>query len=114
MSDKSGTITKEILACFFTRELSLLIPKKRGTGFLLVPLGHHACPLSELNIPYDIFGLDGSLDIQTGYIDRERRSLLEKEAIVPIAGLLGFPYRIVSENEFFENHPIKNINLKRR
>ncbi len=49
--------------------LSVLVPKKRGPGFLRTPYGHHDDP--GLNAiaglaGCDIFGLDGSLDFQVG------------------------------------------------
>lgn len=102
---------KEILVAFFQKQVSLLIPKKRGVGFLRQPLGHHACPLSLLayDLRYDMFGLDGSLDIElgrgNGCLNDKQQADFCTEIVVPIAKLFNFPYRVVDIHEFWDNHP---------
>lgn len=51
------------------RSVMFLIPKKRGIGFLRQPVGHHVNELSTLitSLGYDCCGLDGYLDVNTGY-----------------------------------------------
>lgn len=105
-------ITKDrvILACFHESYLGVLIPKKRGNGYLKMPLGHHTCPLAELerDIGFDIYGLSGELEVMTGFITDARHKELEDRVLKPISELLGFPYRIVDRFEYFQNHPIGN------
>lgn len=100
---------KEILVCFHQTRISMLIPKGRGDGFLKVPLGHHDCPLSRLayQIGYDLSGLDGALEVETGYIVRNEYPVLLEKAVKPVAQLLGMPWRIVEKNEYWANHPTK-------
>jgi hypothetical protein len=52
-----------------TYSIMVLIPKKRGVGFLRQPVGHHANDLSRFidQLGYDCCGLDGYLDINTGF-----------------------------------------------
>lgn len=40
---------KIILVFFGTNDINLLIPKKRGKGYLKQPIGHFNCPLSTLS-----------------------------------------------------------------
>lgn len=47
--------------------IKILIPKKKGIGFLKTPIGHHVSKLiSELG--YDCFGLDGYVNIPVRYM----------------------------------------------
>lgn len=98
----------EILVMFSQRSIDMLIPKKRGTGFLKTPLGHHHCPLADMQyeIGFDLWGFDGSLTIMTGWIEKKDYDNLIEVAVRPIAVHLGFPWRVVTTNEFWENHPI--------
>lgn len=101
-------MTKTILACFHEEYIGLLIPKKRGEGFLRVPLGHHNCPLSELerDIGIDIYGTQGSLTVMTGYIHEDQYPELTERVILPISQLLEYPFRIVGKDEYFKHHPL--------
>lgn len=99
---------KEILIHPLSLSVSCLIPKKRGTGFLRTPWGHHQDQnLADIAIELgcDIYGLDGSLDIQTGYGGSKR--------IEEIGQLLslhyGFPWRVARHDEFFDKHPTRPI-----
>jgi len=74
-----------------TLSVMLLIPKKKGIGFLKTPVGHHNDNLSLLitNLGYDCCGLDGYLNINTGFtygqdftiLIREISTFYKKEAI---------------------------------
>jgi hypothetical protein len=101
--------TPEILAMFEYPTILMLIPKKRGEGYLRVPLGHHACPLHSLSydLRVDICGLDGMLEVELGrrYTFNDLDGMV-RDYVVPIAKLLGFPFRVVEHAEFWENHPI--------
>jgi hypothetical protein len=52
----------------FGTSVMFLIPKKKGTGFLKVPVGHHVNSLSRFitDLGYDCDGLDGYLNVWTG------------------------------------------------
>lgn len=96
---------KELLVLFRSKSIGILVPKQRGEGFLKVPLGHHNCPLSQLarDIGYDIFGLDGELEIQTGYIEQADYAKMQAEVIQPISELTGFAYRVVQPEEYYSH-----------
>lgn len=100
---------REILVLIGYRNIYMLIPKKRGVGYLKQPLGHHACPLSELayQIGFDMCGLDGHLEVCTGYIAPNRHQYFIDKAVKPISNLLGYEYRLVTDREFFANHPVQ-------
>jgi hypothetical protein len=91
------------------REVSILVPKLRGTGYLKVPFGHHQnSALSEVGyeIGYDLFGLDGSLDVQTGFLFGKRDEIVAR--IMPvIAAHYGMTWRLVDGDEYRDRHPIK-------
>lgn len=100
----------EILVAFFVGRVDMLIPKKRGGGFLKVPLGHHHNGLSRvaMNTQYDVTGLDGALEIEIGrchsIMEKDRPEFL-KRSVEPLANYLGFPYRVVDHNEYWAKHP---------
>lgn len=100
---------KEILVLFQSHQIAMLIPKQRGEGFKKVPLGHHACPLSALayEIGYDLYGLDGALEVQTGYIALDDHERLTEKAVRPLAKFFGLPWRVVGMTEFWAKHPLK-------
>ena len=95
---------KQILVCFHNTYIGLLVPKKRGTGFLKVPFGHHAGVLSQVerDIDFDIFGLENELEVRTGYVPIENQEEYIQRVIKPISETLGFPYRIVLRDEYFK------------
>lgn len=53
--------------------IKILIPKKKGIGFLKTPIGHHANELSKLisELGYDCFGLDGYVNIPVRYANNK-------------------------------------------
>lgn len=88
-------------------EISILVPKRRGTGFVKVPFGHHANKALgqiEDEIGYDIYGLDGCLEVNTGYFFEEKEALLEK-IMPPISKHYGMPWRELSEEDWWSHHP---------
>lgn len=109
-ANQESGVVKEILVCFFMMRIDMLIPKVRGTGFRKVPLGHHDCPLSRMayKIGYDLWGLDGALEIDTGHISRDAHEGLMEDVVSPIAEHLGLPWRVVSETEYWNRHPVKS------
>lgn len=67
-TDKHGNLTSKLLRyCWVYYNFSVLVPKKRGIGYLKSPYGHHHIErLSEIGhqVGCDICGLDGSLDFE--------------------------------------------------
>lgn len=103
-------MSEKILLVYFSVEsIDILVPKKRGEGFLKVPLGHHACDLSTFtseHISFDVFGLDGMLSVQTGYISQSQYAELEESVVKPLSAFYNYPYKIVSHEEFWSHHPL--------
>lgn len=58
-------------------------------------------------IGYGITGLDGALEIETGYIFRDNYEQLIAKVVRPIAQHLGMPWRVVDETECWAMHPVK-------
>lgn len=100
---------KALLYVFLERSLQVLVPKKRGVGFQKVPIGHHETSLSSLayDIGYDMFGLDGSIHVETGYVALEKEEAVAKKVLEPISRLLRLPYREISRTEYWQLHPTK-------
>lgn len=60
---------KELLYCWVARDFNVLVPKRRGSGFLKVPYGHHVD--QSLDVIADagrceVTGLDGALAFECG------------------------------------------------
>jgi hypothetical protein len=102
---------KELLVYPWALHISVLVPKRRGEGYLKMPFGHHVTALSEVErqVGYDLWGLDGSLDIQVQPVPHEKDKLLEllERIIPPIATHYGMTWRLVEHDEYIEKHPIK-------
>lgn len=100
--------SEKILYVHFCREnIFILVPKSRGNGFLKVPLGHHACPLSDFilhNLDYDVYGLYGMLSVQTGFIGKDKHKALEDSVVKPLAEYYNYPYQLISHEEFWAKH----------
>lgn len=90
-------------------QISILVPKRRGEGFLRQPFGHHAGALTavEDEIGFDLWGLDGSLDVQTGAVRPAAIDGLIAKIMPPLCRHYGMDYRIVDRVEYWEKHPIK-------
>lgn len=100
--------TKQLLVFVAAYQVMILVPKRRGEGFLKAPFGHHAGPLTqvEAKIGFDLWGLDGSLDVQTGYTSRSDKADLLARIIPPICAHYGMTYREVDHDEFWALHPL--------
>lgn len=91
--------------------LEVLVPKKRGSGFLRVPLGeHHDADLSRIEslANCDIFGLDGALSFQCGSriaSYEAKRKAFESVVLPALERHYGCTSREVSHTEFFNLHP---------
>lgn len=101
--------TKQLLVYFTSLQVMILVPKRRGEGFLKTPFGHHVGPLSqvEAEIGFDLWGLDGSLDVQTGPTGRYDKAELLARIMPPLCTHYGMTYREVDHDEFWTLHPLK-------
>lgn len=103
---------KSILVNFALGGMSMLIPKKRGDGFLKVPLGHHASELSTYlidNFTYEFDGLDGCIAVQTGYVHPDREQYFLDTVAAPIAKHLAMEFRRVEDKEYWQLHPLAHL-----
>ena len=95
---------KKVIFYMFNRDsVCFLIPKKRGHGFLKVPAGHHykkgdisSTIQHELN--YSCSGLDGYLDVETGFHNDRTYPKLYKL----LRGYYGFPVKQIDRSKWFD------------
>lgn len=94
----------------------LLIPKRRGFGFLKSPVGDHTNSLHDfiVDLGFECASDIGMLSISTTKAGNGRCPEDWQHAILkPIADYLGFPFRIEDNHlRFFEvqksaNHPLR-------
>lgn len=109
-----GIIMKELLYSWVSGQFSVLVPKKRGTGFLKTPYGHHHnIELSriESNAGCDLWGLDGSLDFQvSGAIfhgGRDGQLAFSGKVMPLLEQYYGVSSREVGPSDFWRLHPMK-------
>lgn len=104
-------MSKVILVQFLIRSMDMLIPKKRGEGYLRQPLGHHNNSLTNFideEIGFvgmsqiDVFGLDGYLSFQGRFIDDEEKIRMTETILKPLSEkFYRMPYKVVDSEEFF-------------
>lgn len=101
-----------LLWCWLVLDFAVLVPKKRGLGFLKSPLGHHHVPgLSDIEqiAGCDIFGLDGALLFQlNGNICHgtatEKKSFVD--LVMPeLEKYYGLCSREISVSDYFKLNP---------
>jgi hypothetical protein len=93
---------KIILVYFGNKDVNMLIPKKRGHGYLKQPIGHHNCPLADLSrdIGYDFFGLDGYLEVPNRL--NKDKNILTQQVVIPVSNFYGYRWQEVGIDTFFE------------
>jgi hypothetical protein len=103
---------KELLYCWVAGGFSVLVPKKKGEGYLKVPYGHHY--IDELTaiadkMRSDVWGLDGALDFHVRgalFHGPESGRVAFSEAIMPLLErYYGFPSREIVVAEFWQLNP---------
>lgn len=106
------TAEKEVLVAVFNDHLSLLIPRKHRSGFLVNPLTnqHHKLVRFLAHTGIEAVGVDGSLDIplspdQERALDMDRDNFLAR-TVLPLSMHYGYYYREVSREEYRDNHPL--------
>lgn len=98
-------MTKEILYTHNSEELMLLIPKKRGSGFLRVPAGHHASKVTRFFYDLtgcDVFGLDGWLGVRWYLYDEPLQQRFIESYMPKIERFYGFPSREIAFQAFMD------------
>lgn len=107
--------SRELLYCFHAETFEVLVPTKRGGGFLLVPYGHHNNPeLSRIGdkARCEVSGLDGSLSFDCG-LKVTCYNARKAELVALVMPLLEAHYkcksREVTRDEFWKNCPGKII-----
>lgn len=110
--------SKALLYCWVAKTLSVLVPKKRGKGYLKVPYGHHYNEaLTDIanTAHVDVTGLDGALEFECagsvyhGGVD-DRKEFLSK--VIPgLEAYYGYAAREISEKEFWEKNPLQSGSL---
>ena len=103
---------RELLCCWVAMRFQVLVPKRRGMGFQMVPYGHHfhdGLSQVEAVAGCDIVGLDGALEFccpEALYHGKEEeKATFEAKVLPALQELYGCPARRVSPKEFWSNHP---------
>lgn len=101
---------KTLLVCLdaFDKAVSILVPKRRGEGFLKSPLGHHHDRVSQIahEIELDIYGLDGALEVQTGSLHGKDTEALLERIMPPLCQHYQMDFRVIARAEFWKLHPL--------
>lgn len=105
---------KELLYCWTAGNFSVLIPKKRGEGYLKVPYGHHyIVELTEIGTQMgcDVDGLDGALTFDVkGAIyhgSQKGREEFSGEVMPLLEKYYGLPSREITNDDFWRLNPVK-------
>ncbi len=97
-----------LLYCWSAQSFCVLVPKRRGAGYLRVPYGHHEdAGLSRIaeRAACDIYGLDGALEFQCGgaifYGSDRCRKEFEMRVIPLLERHYGMRSKAVSQPEYW-------------
>lgn len=108
-----GDLRLVLLYSWAASNFHVLVPKKRGAGYLAVPYGHHPNPgLDQIaaRVRVDVTGLDGALCFECGGAvfhggDAARAAFASK--IMPaLEAHYGMASREIPEGEFWRLHPL--------
>ena len=104
----------KLLFCWVAEGLHVLVPKRRGTGFLSVPYGHHTDKGLDAIAALancDLYGLDGALNFDCGWDICHGQKGTQDAFIERIRKPLEAHYKMQSQlidaNTFWELHPHK-------
>lgn len=103
---------KKLLWLYIHTSINVLVPKKRGSGYLMAPYGHHINPELEEVRQYkmngiDIFGLDGCLELVVNKYDFDDPD--DQYAIKLMTALsehYQMPFEKITSDEFFRLNPV--------
>lgn len=113
MADKA---MHALLYCWVSNGFSVLVPKRRGTGYLKVPYGHHhndALTAIANEVGCDVIGLDGELafesrEVKTLYHNRvsDDRAAFVAKIMPMLEKHYQMDSREVDADTFWESHPL--------
>lgn len=110
----STTEFKQLLWCWVASGFQVLVPKRRGNGFLRVPYGHHhdaALDAIGALVGVDVFGLDGALFFEcSGSVFHGAPVVREAFAgkVVPaLERHYGWSALEISVSDFWRLHPLE-------
>lgn len=109
---KMSSPAAKLLYCWVAKGFNVLVPKKRGKGFLKVPYGHHHIPeLTDVanGAGCDVTGLDGSLHFECPgsvyYGGNDARKQFEKMIVPRLEAYYGIASQEINEAEFWGLNP---------
>lgn len=105
MTEQTAEKTLLVYAPSVGPTIWVLIPKRRGTGFLKSPVHHSTSPLDLIayDLGCDFCGLDGYLEASYGAHDT--RTPMDDRIAKLMARLsehYGFPWKRIGRDEFFD------------
>lgn len=106
--------SKMLRWCWVANGFNVLIPKRRGIGYLRVPYGHHhdaALDAIGALVGVDVFGLDGALFFEcSGSVFHGAPAVREAFAAKVVPALerhYGLGALEISQDEFWRLHPLE-------
>lgn len=105
MTQDQNSPPKEMIVLLnHAARVMVLVPKKHQDGYLKVPAGHKRTPLIDFitdELGCDVFGLEGHLSLDVPARFKTEASLID-EFVKPLADYLGYSFKIVGVDEFFD------------
>lgn len=102
-----------LLYSWVASTFQILVPKKRGVGYLAVPYGHHHDPgLDQIaaRAGVDVTGLDGALVFECEstvfYGGDAVRADFAAKVMTAVENHYGMTSREISESDFWRLHPL--------
>lgn len=111
----------QLLYAWVGQGLSVLVPKRRGRGFLRAPYGHHNQPalnaIADL-AGCDVFGLGGSLDFQVPgdvyHGGQLKRAEFAGRLLPALEKVYEAKSREITAADFWQLHPLKTVRPEKR
>ena len=107
-----GDLRLVLLYSWVANNFHVLVPKKRGVGYLAVPYGHHPIPgLDQIaaRAMVDVTGLDGALCFACGgavfHGGDAVRAAFAAKVMPALEAYYGMASREISVGEFWRQHP---------
>lgn len=101
-----------LLYCWVANNFHVLVPKRRGTGYLSAPYGHHPIPGLDAvatSAGVDVTGLDGALCFECGgsvfHGAEDIRRAFVSQVVPPLELHYGMASREIDASEFWRLHP---------
>ena len=105
-----------LLYSWVANNFHVLVPKRRGSGYLSAPYGHHPIPGLDAvatSAGVDVTGIDGALCFECGggvfHGSDEIRSAFAAKVVPPLELHYGMASREVDASEFWRLHPHSSL-----